>query len=144
MRECKTCRRPCDPDTDFYASNKSHCKACIRARVRAYAKTSRGKEVERRRNQKPARKAELQRRAREWNARYPDRYRAHYAVTNAVRDGRLVKPDRCEQCMETHPRIHGHHDDYSKPLDVRWLCPSCHATADGKAVDQREIWEQMS
>lgn len=49
----------------------------------------------------------------------------------ALRDGTLHKPTHCEQCFRREPpkRIHGHHDDYRKPLDVRWLCPPCHAKA---------------
>ena len=141
MKNCTTCKRDL-PDSSFYASNKSHCKECICARVRAYAKTDAGKATERRRNQKPKRKARLKARAKAWNEKYPDRYKAHYMVKNAVRDGRLFKPDTCESCG-VGGLIHGHHDDYSKPLDVRWLCPSCHATADGKAVNQREIWEAI-
>lgn len=47
------------------------------------------------------------------------------AVGNAVRDGRLIRMP-CEVCGST-DRIHAHHDDYSKPLDVRWLCPKHHA-----------------
>jgi transposase-like protein len=54
----------------------------------------------------------------------PDKYRAHNALNNAVRDGKITKMD-CEKCGRVD--THGHHDDYAKPLEVRWLCPPCHA-----------------
>lgn len=64
------------------------------------------------------------------NKRYkkenPIKYKAHTAVGNAVRDGVLIKPTICECCSIESDNLHGHHDDYSKPLDVRWLCPRCH------------------
>lgn len=58
--------------------------------------------------------------------KYPMIYAAHTLVANAVRDGRLKKPDSCSSCGDYHKTIHGHHDDYALPLVVRWLCPPCH------------------
>jgi hypothetical protein len=60
-----------------------------------------------------------------WLERNKHKRAAHKAVQNAVRSGRMVKPAVCEDCGAG-GRIHGHHDDYSKPLVVRWLCPKCH------------------
>lgn len=44
----------------------------------------------------------------------------------AVKCGKFSKPTNCQDCNKPHSRLHGHHEDYSKPYDVVWLCPSCH------------------
>lgn len=48
---------------------------------------------------------------------------AHGAVAYAIKTGRLERLP-CEVCG--HPVAEGHHDDYSKRLDVRWLCRMHH------------------
>lgn len=62
---------------------------------------------------------------RGWSERNPEKRKAHHAVAAAIRDGRLERQP-CETCGTTE-NVHAHHDDYSKPLDVRWLCASDHA-----------------
>lgn len=53
--------------------------------------------------------------------------RSRAALRNAVRDGRVAKPDRCVSCSTPSPLLHGHHHNgYDKPLDVQWLCAGCH------------------
>lgn len=51
---------------------------------------------------------------------------AHSRLRYAVISGRLIRPKRCSKCQKTSNRIHGHHKDYTKPLDVEWLCHQCH------------------
>lgn len=50
---------------------------------------------------------------------------AHALVTRAIKEGRLVRPQRCEKCGKRRKTV-AHHEDYSKPLEVKWLCYSCH------------------
>ena len=67
-----------------------------------------------------------------WVAANPDKRAAQVAVGNAVRDGRLVK-GHCAlvdtgQCGG---RIEAHHEDYTRPLDVVWLCQRHHRATHG-------------
>lgn len=55
--------------------------------------------------------------------RFPGKAAAHRAVKNALRSGKLARAN-CEACGAA--GAEAHHDDYSKPLEVRWLCRSCH------------------
>ncbi len=68
--------------------------------------------------------------ARRWRDRHPAKAKAHVpvwdALRTALRNGSVIRPGSCEDCgIACVP--HGHHDDYAKPLDVRWLCAKCHA-----------------
>ena len=51
---------------------------------------------------------------------------AHAKVGRAVASGKLTRPGQCIQC-DTVTYVEAHHDDYSKPLEVRWLCRPCHS-----------------
>ena len=54
---------------------------------------------------------------------HPDREKATHTVNNAIRDRRLIRLP-CEICGDA--KADGHYKDYSKPLDVRWLCRKHH------------------
>lgn len=63
-----------------------------------------------------------------WIKQHPERDKAHLVVSNAVRDGSLVAWPVCA-IAECCGKPHGHHPDYSRPLDVVWLCPLHHKQA---------------
>jgi hypothetical protein len=54
---------------------------------------------------------------------YPNKYRATTMVNNAVRKKQLF-PQPCEVCLAA--KTVAHHDDYLKPLNVRWMCQAHH------------------
>jgi hypothetical protein len=58
-----------------------------------------------------------------FRSKNPEKARAHRLVSYAKQTGKLV-PQPCEECGAAD--AHAHHEDYSKPLEVRWVCQRCH------------------
>jgi len=114
LNKCKDC-------------TKSDARKTRRARIEYY------REYDLNRSSLPHRVRARLRYHKEYVSTYPDRKVAHSAVSNAIRDGRLTRK-ACEICGAE--SVHAHHDDYSRPLDVRWLCPVCHARVH---LDMREV-----
>lgn len=131
------------PVEEFYAHPQmadgrlNRCKSCVKARVRKHRANNlekiqeydriRGRSEERIAYQKEMYHKHKGRRpnyAKSWQARNPEKRKAHGIVNNAIRDGKLLK-GVCEVCGSE--KVDAHHDDYSKPLEVRWLCRKHHA-----------------
>lgn len=53
----------------------------------------------------------------------PEKWQARVEARNAVKNGEL-KRDDCMVCGS--PKSEAHHEDYSKPLNVIWLCHKHH------------------
>ena len=72
-------------------------------------------------------KDEIDKKHNEYNQNNPEKIKCHVAVREALRTGRIVKPNKCSNpnCNNTN-KIESHHPDYSKELEVMWLCRSCH------------------
>ena len=60
---------------------------------------------------------------KEWRTKSPKKYKAHTMVNNQKRAGNLHEQP-CEVCESL--TVVAHHDDYDKPLNVRWLCQGHH------------------
>lgn len=50
---------------------------------------------------------------------------ARQKVDRAILKGVLIRPSVCEDCGQER-YTQGHHEDYSKPLNVVWVCTACH------------------
>lgn len=126
---CRKCGVMKD-QADFYAGHirqsgeVGECKECTRARVRDRARTNPAVQAyDRARAKTPERRSHSRAIAKKWRAENPLGYQAQSAVSNAIRDGRLIRQP-CLFCGRED--VHAHHRDYSKPLEVIWLCPKCH------------------
>lgn len=139
MLTCKHCHTEKSKE-DFYASSQSKCKECVKSAVRSHREQNIEKirEYDKRRGNQPHRvkarteyiKTEAGKQAKKkavdaYHKRYPMKYAAHVITRNAVRDGKLIQASNCSVCKSTE-KIEGHHDDYTKPFEVRWLCEKCH------------------
>ena len=60
--------------------------------------------------------------------KHVEKVAAHSAVAEALRTGEIERSSYCEDCG-SQGMIEAHHDDYSRKLNVRWLCLPCHSEA---------------
>jgi hypothetical protein len=65
-----------------------------------------------------------------WRKAHPRAVWAHVALQSGLRRG-LVTKQACEVCGK--PKAEAHHDDYSRPLEVRWLCRAHHKAHHARA-----------
>lgn len=145
MKKCKDCGKR-KPLGEFYRhkgmadGHLNSCKECKRA-YQSNRPREIVAEIEHRRNQKPERKKHLARNLKQWRRnnpekakaqrdRYPERRKARTVLGNAIRDGHIQRQP-CEVCGTTED-VEAHHRDYSKPLDVNWLCGDHHRESEGR------------
>lgn len=99
-----------------------HCQTTVMSRDKDKARKS-NKEYARRRHQLNPEAVRAYWRTRK--EKDPQKIHARSVLNSAVRHGKIQRPDCCERCGRI-GMVYGHHEDYSKPLDVVWLCSDCH------------------
>jgi hypothetical protein len=107
------------------------CKSCTKKDVHEHRHGAGREKVlayDRKRADQPHRRESMARRMQQWGARFPERRRAHSALRRAVIAGRVVPWPVCA-VPECSLAPEAHHPDYSRPLDVVWLCSAHHKQA---------------
>jgi hypothetical protein len=142
MKTCKECGIE-KPMTEYYAHKEmadghlNKCKSCVRSRVSKYAEKNSEycKQYDKKRNALPHRikarkeyskteagKLATKKAHQNYLENYPLRRAAHIITGNAIKNGTLIK----EPCLICGDVSEAHHPDYSRPLDVVWLCVKHH------------------
>lgn len=143
MKQCKDCGKTLSLDS-FYVHKAmadgylNKCKECVKNRVKSHrdANIEAAREYDRQRADLPHR-VEL-RKAYQQTDRYrqsspkakkryaernPEKRRAQGLVAYHIRSGNITRQP-CQVCGAA--KSEAHHEDYSKPLDVIWLCDTHH------------------
>ena len=100
-------------------------KAVERERLRQYRESHRDIVNKRSENYRKNNPNKVSASQRNWAKNNPQKKHAQYLVHKAVAEGTLERPETCEICGRK-TRIEGHHENYDKPLEVKWLCHKCH------------------
>ena len=137
-KQCKQCLET-KSITDFYKHPETAdgylgiCKECQKSRSRK--RDPRKKQAyEKIRSQDPKRMKAIAKTSKNWRRNNPEKALAHSRLWHAIKRGEVIRPDICEQCGKE-GRIHAHHEDYSKPLEVKWLCVPCHGKRNSNYQD---------
>jgi len=129
MKMCFKCKKT-KPIGDFYKhkgmadGHLGKCKDCTKEDARQHRFYNESvREYDRKRSKTPERRAHVAMVSKKWRLENPEGYKAHTAIGNAIRDKKIVRMP-CEVCGNK--KTHAHHEDYSNPFEVKWLCPLHH------------------
>jgi len=90
---------------------RASCRDCTRKEHKIYNQTHK------------TNNANMYKSIKKYKMNNPEKIRAQNLLEYAVKKGR-VKKERCKMCNAVNTE--GHHDDYSKPYEVDWLCRQHH------------------
>lgn len=155
MKSCKKCGQS-QPLSEFYTNAQlrdghvATCKTCWNERGKANHAKPENKERKRIKQREyrskpekkamelrseklwrtdPKNRAKLTEKQRKYRQKHAEKYKAHRLVAYAVKTGRLAK----RPCVVCGDEAEAHHDDYSQPLSVQWLCRYHHVQAHRQA-----------
>ena len=97
---------------EYRLKNIEKIREYSRLYARKYCKTEHGKVV-------------VSEASRVWKLNNREKIKCHYQIRQAIRRGEIVKPNVCLLCKKV-TKLNAHHKDYSKPLEVIWICHFCH------------------
>lgn len=142
--QCKDCAREYSRDytrehreerlkysKEYYHSHKEQA----REYKRKWEEKNRGWKNECARKWSREHKEQLLEKQRKYRKKNPEKCRAQSLVNSYVARGKIIRPMQCEVCGKI-GRTDAHHEDYTKPLDVIWVCRKCHAMLDKKRRDK--------
>lgn len=140
----------------FYRQNKGllgrtgECKECRRIRTKTW--TENNKDKKRASDKNRSKRIDRSEYNREWRSKNKQYFRDYYKQNSEIRlaankrfwenhperyeslkiyqvarnSGKLKNPNQCQMCGTKEQKIQAHHFDYSKPLEVTWVCLECH------------------
>ena len=146
MKTCSDCKRELDEACFYKAMTSrdgltSRCKTCNDLASTRWARANQEKRTAAKYKWLAANPEERAATDARYYAKNKHKFRAHDAVKRAIKRGDLV-PLPCCVCG-TSENVHAHHDDYSRLLDVVWLCHVHHKERHRTVVLPEEL-EQCS
>jgi len=127
IKECTKCKRAL-PLNCFSKDKKTKdghnylCRECKKKQLKKYRNSKNGRAT---------RHDEIIK----YKAKNRDNFRAYTALYRAIKKG-IVSKMPCIVCGEP---AFGHHENYSKPLDVIWFCPKHHSDLHKGLIDNQEV-----
>lgn len=154
MKKCFKCNQILDL-SQFYKHSRmsdghlNKCKSCTKIDVEN-RRNEKLKDIDwvlserKRHREKSKRYRELGRisknnAGKKWTLNNPEKKRAHLLVKRALKSGKLHR----HPCFVCGNKAQAHHDDYSKPLDVIWVCPKHHGELHVK-INERKLRESFA
>lgn len=129
MKHCTKCNLE-KQNSEFQSRSASkdgltaRCKSCLKEYDDSRLRDP--KRMKARRDYQKTKKGKISHKkaTKKWVEKNLIKRAVHIMTGNAIRSGILIKGS-CEVCGSQ--KVNAHHDDYAKPMNVRWLCDIHHS-----------------
>ena len=132
QNESRKIKRQTNPE--WYAKEKENhkkyaqtedAKKLANIRNKKYHQTPKGKITSVKSRKRYQQTVKYKKAVEKYRTNNPEKRKAQSVIAHAIQSGKIKRPSVCSICnIQCIPE--GHHPDYSKPLEVVWVCKNCH------------------